>query len=67
MSAQITESPDQQALARTLSTVDRLGLRDNLVELDENHKFKHKSNIHDNLVEFDEYHADKFIEYYHSS
>ena len=34
MSAQITESPDQQALARTLSTVDRLGLRDNLVELD---------------------------------
>ena len=34
MSAQITESPDQQALTRTLSTVERLGLRENLVELD---------------------------------
>ena len=34
MSAQPVQTPDQQALARTLDAIDRLGLNDNLVELD---------------------------------
>ena len=34
MSAQAIESPDQKALARTLSAIDRLGLNENLIELD---------------------------------
>ena len=34
MSAQTIQTPDQQALARTLATIDRLGLNDNLIELD---------------------------------
>ena len=34
MSAQTIQTPDQQALARTLAAIDRLGLNDNLIELD---------------------------------
>ena len=34
MSAQIVASPDQKALARTLSAIGELGLNENLVELD---------------------------------
>ena len=34
MSAQAIESPDQKALARTLGAIDRLGLSENLIELD---------------------------------
>ena len=34
MSAQAIQAPDQQALARTLATIDGLGLNDNLIELD---------------------------------
>lgn len=34
MSAQINQTPDQQALARTLATIDQLGLKDNLIEID---------------------------------
>ena len=34
MSEQMTQTPDQQALARTMATIDRLGLNDNLIELD---------------------------------
>ena len=34
MSAQALQTPDQQALARTLAAIDRLGLNDHLVELD---------------------------------
>ena len=34
MSAQAIESPDQKALARTLSAIDRLGLNENLIERD---------------------------------
>ena len=34
MSAQTIQTPDQQALARTLAAIGRLGLNDNLIELD---------------------------------
>ena len=34
MSAQTIETPDQQALGRTLAAIGRLGLNDNLIELD---------------------------------